>query len=666
MVTNARPTRFHFRMLAGVAALMCLGTGAACAADAALLNPLFQDHAVLQRDRADPVWGQAKPGAALTIRFAGHTVHSRADADGHWQATLPALPAGGPYTLAVSSTDGATQTIGDVLVGDVWLCSGQSNMVLQVKRTLDSRAEIQDASNDRLRMLTVDDVASAVPLQAIPAGDHWLKTTPANVPEFSATCYYYARELQKTVPVPMGMVVAAWGGARIEPWMSAQALRKVGGYDPGLDLLALYAKDRPRAEQQWDRQWKAWWLSRPGATAANAPWNASSLGQPGWQRAPLQRGAWQHWGLPSLADFTGMLWYRTTVKLDKAQAAQGAVLDLLANEIDQTWVNGHWVGTAYGSVQRHYTVPAGVLHEGVNLIAVNVTGTYRDDGLQGPASSRALKLADGTSLPLRDWQYRVVPASYGAAPGLPWQSTSGLATLHNGMIAPLGHYGFRGAVWYQGASNTEDPGNYRALLEGLRDDVRARFGADLPFLIVQISSYGPSPTQPGESGSAEVREAQRRVAAEDPRSGLAISVDIGERYDIHPANKQELGRRLARVARHVIYGDKALPPSGPVALSARHDGDAVTLRFGDVTGKLVAYSTDHPTGFELCGARSGTCHYALADMHGDQVTLHVPAAADAVTRVRYCWADSPICTLYDQADLPAGPFEIPVTSASTH
>lgn len=663
MVTKSR---FPVRAGAIAAALLCLGTGAARAADAVLLNPLFQDHAVLQRDRVDPVWGQAKPGAEVTVSFAGHTVHARADADGRWQASLPAVPAGGPYTLTASDADGATQTIRDVLVGDVWLCAGQSNMVLQVKRTLDSRSEIQDAANDRLRMLTVDDVSSVTPLGAIPAHDHWLKTNPTNVPEFSATCYYTARELQKTVPVPMGMVVAAWGGSRIEPWMSDAALRKVGGYDPGLDLLALYAKDRPRAEQEWDRQWKAWWLERSGASEAKAPWNATSLGEPGWQHAPLEHGAWQHWGVPALANFTGMLWYRTTVKLSKAQAAQGAVLDLLANEIDQTWVNGHWVGTAYGSVQRHYAVPAGVLHEGVNLIAVNVLGTYRDDGLQGPASSRVLKLADGSSLPLQDWQYQVVPASYGSPPNLPWQSTSGLTTLYNGMIAPLGHYGFRGALWYQGESNTGDPGNYRALLEGLRSDFRARFGAQLPFLIVQLSSFGPSPTHPVESGWADVRNIERQVAAEDPHSGLAVSVDIGERYDIHPANKQELGRRLARVARHVIYGDTALPPSGPVARSAMRAGEAVMLDFGDVTGALVAYSGDHPTGFELCGAQPDSCHYALADLHGDQITLHVPSAAGTVTRVRYCWGDSPICTLYDQAGLPAGPFEIPVTSASSH
>jgi sialate O-acetylesterase len=671
MVMNTTRMDFTRRGIAVAltVALLCLSAGRAQAADnsAPLLNTLFQDHAILQRDRAVPIWGHAKPGEQVTVTWAGKTIESHADTNGDWQASLPALPAGGPFTLTVKAADGSTQTLQDVLVGDVWLCSGQSNMVLQVKRTLDSRAEIQNASNDRIRMLTVDNVSSPAPLDHIPAADHWLKTTPANVPEFSAACYYFARELQKTVPVPMGLIVSAWGGSRIEPWMSAQALHKVGGYEAGLNLLDLYRKDPVHAGAEWDKQWKAWWLSRPGVSADTAPWNPANPSNKGWLPAPIDRGPWQHWGDPALANFTGMLWYRTTLHLSKQQAEKGVALAIgTANELDQTWLNGHWLGTGYGGDARVYAIPPGVLHEGDNLIAVNVLNTYRDGGIYGPAATRALRLADGSSLPLGSWQYQVVPSSYGPPPNVPWQSTSGLSTLYNGMIAPLGHYGLRGALWYQGESNTGDPTNYRTLLEALREDFRARFGAELPLLIVQLSSYGPTPTHPIESGWADVREAQRLVAAEDPHSGLAVSVDIGERYDIHPANKQELGRRLARAARHVIYGDTALPASGPVPLKAQSDGGTVTLSFGDVTGKLVAYSSDHPIGFELCGAQLHSCHYALADIRGDQVVLHNDQAARAVTHVRYCWADSPICTLFDDANLPAGPFDIPITSSQTH
>ncbi len=653
------------RAAAWLLALACAASFSVQAAtnEASLLNPLFQDHAILQRDQSIPVWGNAKPGERVGITFAGNKASTRADANGRWEASLPALPAGGPYVLTATAADGSAQTINDVLLGDVWLCTGQSNMVLQVKRTLDSRAEMQNASNDRIRVLTLDNVSSVTPLDSIPASDHWLKTTPENIPEFSATCYYFARELQKTVNVPMGLVVSAWGGSRIEPWMSTQALRKVGGYDGALDLLELYTKDPQQAGQQWDKQWRTWWHSRAGVAADDEPWNPAHISQAGWQNAPLDQGAWQRWGKPELANFTGTLWYRTIVKLTAAQAAQAVTLHLsTVNEADQTWVNGRWVGTEYGGQPRSYTIPSGVLHEGDNLVAINVLNTYRDGGLYGDASQRALQLADGSTVSLADhWQYRVVPSNYGFPPSVPWQSTQGLSTIYNGMTAPLGHYAFRGALWYQGESNTGDASHYQALLEALRADLRTRFGAPLPFLIVQLAGYGPAPTHPVESGSASVREAQRLAAADDGRSGLATAVDIGERTDIHPANKQELGRRLARVARHVVYGEN-LPPSGPVPVSAQRDGDAVTVRFKDVTDALVVYGADHPVGFELCGAQADSCHYAQADASGDTVTLHAALPAADIARVRYCWADSPICTLYDHSGLPAGPFELSVTT----
>ncbi|WP_201312568.1 sialate O-acetylesterase [Dyella sp. EPa41] len=650
------------RFIATFAALFPLAALAA-QADGALLNPLFQDHAVLQREHANPVWGHAKAGERLTIEFAGKRIDARADAQGRWQATLPSLKAGGPYALQVKTSGGASQRIDDVLVGDVWLCSGQSNMVLQVKRTLDARSEVQNAGNDRIRMLTVDNVSSVAPLEAIPATDHWLKTTPETIAEFSATCYYFARELQKTQDVPMGLIVSAWGGSRIEPWMSMRALRKVGGFDQGLDLLAMHQQDPALGGEQWSRQWQAWWHARPGVSESNEPWNPARVTHQGWHPAPLDKGAWQRWGVPELANFTGTVWYRTILKLSKAQAEQANELSLGAiNETDQTWVNGHWIGTGYGG-ERIYRLPRGTLHEGDNLIAINVLGTYRDDGLYGPADKRALRLGDGSSVPLGDWEYQVVPPSYGSPPSLPWHPTAGLATLHNGMIAPLGAYGVRGALWYQGESNTGDAGNYRRLLEALREDFRAQFGAKLPMLIVQLAGYGPAPVHPVESGSAEVREAQRLAAADDARSGLAVAVDIGERTDIHPANKQELGRRLARAARHVVYGE-SLPPSGPVPAGAQRNGDAVMLTFRDVTAPMVAYGADHPVGFELCGAQPGSCHYADADIRGNQVALRASMPAASVTRVRYCWADSPICTLYDGSGLPAGPFELSLSTSS--
>ena len=622
-----------------------------------LLHPMFQDHAVLQRDRPISIWGSARPGEHVRVQLAGRNAQARAGADGVWQLSLAALPAGGPHALVAISGD-ARQVASDVLIGDVWLCSGQSNMELPVSRTLNAPTEIASADNPRIRMLKVGQRESAVPRRNFDMPVQWRPATPANVPAFSATCYYFARELQKHVDVPMGLIDASWGGSRIEAWIGADSLRRIGDYDEALDVLALYARDPQSASARWGEAWKSWWSGLADTAKGDAPWNADSTSR-GWQTAPQGLGNYRAWS-PALAELTGMLWYRTTIGLTAQQAAQDATLSIgVADEIDQTFVNGRGIGSGYGGGERSYPVPKGVLHAGGNLIAINVLNTWSAGGLTGPASSRALRFADGSSVPLDGgWEYRVVPAEAGMPPLAPWMSASGKTTLFNGMVAPLAGYGLRGALWYQGESNTGEPAAYRGLLRAYRDDLRVRFGGDLPLLVVQLANHGAAPLQPGESGWAGLREAQREVAGEDPRSGLAVAIDIGDRYDIHPANKQELGRRLARVARRVVYGEQ-LPASGPVPLSAHREDGAVVVRFGDIEQGLVAYGGLGPTCFELCGPAPTDCHYAEARINGDRVLLRGRNTATA-TRVRHAWADSPVATLYDANGLPAGPFQIDI------
>ena len=644
-------------------ALLCLSAGAQAAGDnVTLLAPVFQDHAVLQRDRPIPVWGHAQRGAQVHVDFAGAHITARADEHGDWQAQLPVQKAGGPYTLQAHSGT-ATQVASDILIGDVWLCSGQSNMELPVRRTLNADGEISGAQNDSIRMLRVPQTATPSPQSGFGGPAPWLSATPENVPNFSAACYYFARELQKTEKVPQGLINASLGGSRIEAWLDDASLRKAGGNDEALDVLAQYAHDPLGANAQWGELWAKWWRTLPDTAKAvpavnDEPWQPDTS-TAGWREAPHAMGDYQQWGLPELASFNGMLWYRTTVKLTAAQAAQATTLWLgNVDEVDETWVNGRGVGSSYGGGDRHYRLPSGLLHAGDNVIVVNALNTYAGGGIIGPASTRALHFADGSSVPLDDagWQYRKVPLAAGTPPLAPWLSASGKTTLYNGMIAPLGHYGIRGALWYQGESNTGEAGNYRKLLEALRNEFRARFGADMPLLIVQLANYGAVPTHPVVSGTAELREAQRLVAQEDSHSGLAIAIDIGEHSDIHPANKQELGRRLARAARHVVYGE-ALASSGPTPLSVRREGEAVVVTFGDVSGKLLAYGADDLLGFELCGAQADSCRYAHAEIRNDhEVILH--ASVPAVTRVRYAWADSPLVNLYDESGLPAGPFQL--------
>ena len=661
MTEANRWRRLSLLLILGSLASACLVSGQESRQSSELLHPIFRDRAVLQRDRPMEMWGWAAGNAEVEVSFAGVREVVRAESSGRWSATLPPMPEGGPYTLEVRADNGETITAADILIGDVFLCSGQSNMVLQVQRTLNSRAEIAKSTTDTIRQLSVPMATALGPVDRFRLPVEWQVATPETVGEWSATCFYFARELQQVQEVPIGIVVAAWGGSGIRPWMSKSALRALGGYERELELLELFSVDPSTALEEWGRVWETWWWSRTSEKGAVGPWSPQPIEEDAWSAAPTLLDPWEGWGVDDLEEFDGMVWYRTTVRLSEDQAEQSADLSLgKVDEIDQTWVNGHAVGsTSDAGVDRLYHLPATLLRSGENLIVVNVTDTWESGGLYGEPGSRSLHLSRGEKILLDGtWLYQVVPSEVGLPPRAPWGSTGGMTTMFNAMIAPLGAYGFRGAVWYQGESNTGEPGRYEELLTGLIADWRTRFGVELPFLIVQLANYGPPPTAPVESGWAEVREAQRRVASNDPLSGLAVTIDVGDRYDIHPANKQEIGRRLARAARHLIYGE-SITPSGPVAMRARQVGGDVVVDFADVTVGLLAYGAEEPIGFELCGTEPGSCRFAQARIDGDRVLLR-STLPGAPARVRFCWSDSPVCTLYDGTGLPAGPFEMGV------
>jgi sialate O-acetylesterase len=300
-----------------------------------------------------------------------------------------------------------------------------------------------------------------------------------------------------------------------------------------------------------------------------------------------------------------------------------------------------------------------VLKAGDNLVAVNVLDTYAAGGMYGAADKRNLKFADGTQVPLTGWEY--LQAADGLVPPrAPWEPTAGIAMLYNAMIAPLGRYGFRGVVWYQGESNSSVPEGrrYQAQLQGLMADWRRQFDAPLPFLVVQLANYGPVPVAPVESGWALTRDAQRRAVAADGNAGLAVTIDIGNRDDVHPTNKQEVGRRLARAARHVIFGDQT-PASGAAPVGAVHSGSDVQVKFVNDGSKLVVKGSRDPSAFEVCGDAAGSCRYVRARLGDAAVTLEAGEVANP-TRVRFCWGDSPLCNLYDASGLPVGPFEIEI------
>jgi sialate O-acetylesterase len=644
-----------------LSALIAFVLACVCApafADEPLLHPMFQDHAVLQRDQPIRVWGHAPAGERVTVTLARRSVTARANAAGEWSARLPRMSAGGPYVLQARVRGGPEQSASDVMIGDVFLCSGQSNMELQVARTLNSGFEIANGANPNIRMLRVQQDSAAAPAAAFLRPVQWEAASPTTVGNWSAACYYFARELRRTIDVPMGLINASWGGSNIRAWMSADAVRRVGGFDAQLDLLDLKATNPSAAIARWGETWESWWMGAVPTPAGSEPWNPDY--QPDWPTAPATLDVWNVWGVPALANFTGLVWHRASVRLTPAQAAQAATLSLgVIDEGDHTWLNGTLVGaTGDWNAHRRYPVQAGALRAGENVVVINVVNTSGQGGMRGPVNEIALELADGERIPLGPWQYEAAPRNAGFPPRAPWEAITGLGTLYNGMLSPIGRYNLRGALWYQGESNAGEPGTYQALMTGLMADWRARFGADLPFLIVQLPNYGARVSAPAESGWAGVREAQRRAVAGDAHAGLAVTIDLGDPNELHPPNKQDIGRRLARAARHVIYGE-AIAPSGAMPASARRSGEDVVVEFASVEGQLITYGADGPIGFELCGDAVGSCQYAAARLDGARVHLARTGMGQA-TRVRFCWADSPTCTLYDGSGLPVGPFEFPV------
>jgi sialate O-acetylesterase len=466
--------------------------------------------------------------------------------------------------------------------------------------------------------------------------------------------------LQADVPVPQGIVHASWGGSRIEPWMSDAALRQQPGYGPALDLLGEYRQNKPRAFLHWGDAWQKWW-STQAATGGTQPWQPASGGS--WTKAPAALDYWETWGEPGLARWDGMLWYRAHVTLSAAQAKQTARLSLgLIDDVDVTWVNGRAVGNTFGLEPRSYDLPIKLLKAGDNVVVLNVHDFWGNGGVYGPAADRALVLADGTRLPLAAWEYQVAPPDLWP-PHAPWETLNGVNVLYNAMIAPLGKYGLRGIAWYQGEANggLEDATRYESLLRGLMADWRRQFGAPLPWLVVQLASWNALATSPVDSGWARLRDAQRRAVAADGNAGLAVTIDIGDRIDIHPMNKQDVGKRLARAARHVVYGEK-ISPSGAQPVSARRVNEGVLVTLGGFDGGLRVIGSKDPAGFELCGATQESCRFVRAEMRAASAVpgevLLTEARPASATRVRFCWTDSPLCNLFDTTGLPVGPFEL--------
>ncbi|MFS0772387.1 sialate O-acetylesterase [Sphingomonas sp. 1P08PE] len=638
-----------------------LALPSAAAAQTAVTAPtfagIFGNHAVLQRDRPMRIWGRAGAGRPITVQLGERRVRVRADAAGRWRATLPAMPAGGPYAL--TAADGAAiATLTDIKVGDVYLCGGQSNMEFPARLSTNAWSGLGGSADDDLRFVNIAHDSQPSPLKDFTTRPSWRVVGPETVGDASAVCFYMARSLRRTQKVPIGLVHASWGGTTIQGWMTASSLATLPSYAPGLAAIDLLAKNPAAARASEDQRVEAWWDGHDPNAATQRVWRQPDYDDAGW---PTLREtgevSWKKAGVPALADFEGVVWLRSEIVLTDAQAQAVERLQLgPIDTYDTAWING--IRVAGGSVSwvwRDYAVPRGTLHAGRNVIALRVLG---GGGLGGPVAQRGFRTTDGQLIPIAGWRYRSGMRATGlAVPAAPWDVPNSLVTLNNGMIAPLGPFGFKLAAWYQGESNAGAAAEYRRLLPLMMADWRRQFGiADLPFLVVQLTSFGTPSSAPGQSDWAQLRDAQARAVAADPHAALVTTIDVGDRYDIHPTQKTVVGERLARAARAVAYG-AGTAPGGPTAVRVTRKAGDLVVDFRDSGGGLRTYSSDVATGFEACSA--SLCRYVSGRVAGDAIVL--PGAdRPEIVRVRYAWADAPYVNLFGAEDLPVAPFDLPV------
>ena len=632
---------------------MASSTATAAPPSPPLLARIFNDHAVLQRDRPIRLWGTAEAGSIVSASLNGQTATGRTDPQGRWRIVLPAMPAGGPYTLSVKAGRGSQQ-VSDVLIGDVYLCGGQSNMEFPARLSTGAWGGLAAHPEPQLRFAHIEKESAAAPLEDLRQPAPWRIVDATSAGDASAVCFYMARSLQRSLKVPVGFIDADWGGTTIQSWISPAALATQPAYAEGVRSVATLARDPGAARENEDRRSTAWWRATDPGWKATMRWADPAFDDAAWPRIDLA-GSWKEAGIPALAGFEGVVWLRKTVTMtaDQAAAADRLLLGPIDSH-DTVWINGRWIGSnGIGWFWRDYAIPRGTFHAGRNVIAMRVLGA---GGPIGQPADRSIKLTDGGAVSLAGpWSYQVgAPLKGMTPPSPPWEVPTSLTTLYNGMIAPIAGYGFKLAAWYQGEANVGDAAGYATLLPLMMSDWRRQTDTPtLPFLVAQLATIGTPASSPAESSWAELRDAQARAVRADPHAGLVVTLDLGDRYDIHPTQKLLVGERLARAARAVAYGGTDAPGGPEVASVTRANGDLV-IGFRNATGGLRAYSAGTAIGFEACAA--AVCRFIAGTIDGERIVLH-GAARPGIDRVRYAWADAPYVNLYNADDLPAVPFQ---------
>lgn len=625
-----------------------------------VLPAVFSDNMVLQQQTLVPIWGEASKGkkVSITSSWDGKTKTVTADTDGNWKTELQTPTAGGPYTITIS--DGQEFKLSEVMIGEVWICSGQSNMEMPIKgwgKIENFQQEIDNANHPNIRLYQVKKVVSPTPLTM---GENtmggWKNCSPQTVEDFSAVAYFFARELSQKLNIPVGVIDVTWGGTPAESWTSAGTLKQMSEFGDKIALTQMAEKNLPEAMNVYNKMMTDW------ETEVRRKDQGYKDGQAMWADADYDASSWGKIQIPGYVEeqvdpgFEGFIWLRREVDLSEDWLKRDLKIELnLIDDDDITFFNGREIGHTYGiGTERHYVVPKALLKKGKNVLTIRLGDTGGNSGIPGDPSKLYATNGKQKIALAGEWQQRIGLRNKNEVPQQPlsFQTCQFYPTvLFNGMLRPLIPFAMKGVIWYQGESNADRAYQYRDLFPLMIRDWRNQWNKDFPFYFVQLANFTQRADKPVESAWAELREAQTKTLDLE-NTGMAVTIDIGDAKDIHPKNKQEVGRRLSLIALNKAY-NKSNNYSGPIYNKMCVRGNKIEISFNHAKGGLVAEGGELK-GFTIAGI-DHKFYPAKAKIVNDKVIVSSEEVPYPIA-VRYGWANNPECTLYNQTRLPASPF----------
>ncbi|WP_113663388.1 sialate O-acetylesterase [Pedobacter nanyangensis] len=620
------------------------------------LPKLFGNGMVLQRDEPIKIWGWANPNEKVTVSFKFQQKTVKAAINGTWQLFLAKEPAGGPYQLIIrGGKEGIS--IDDVLLGDVWVCSGQSNMEFAVSSSLNAKEEIENASFPLIRHIEIPKAMAYHPKDDLDRTVQWKQANSENVGRFTAVGYFYAKALQEKLNIPIGLIHTSWGGTDIETWISRSALETSNLFTAdnmarkNVDLEQLIKQRKIDIIGSMQKKQDGFPKDALVKTFQNTAFDDSK-----WPLIKLP-GLWEQ----SIENFDGVVWFRKTIILSADYVSGAGLLELARiDDSDETYVNGIKVGGLKDkySDKRTYPISAGILKQGENVIAIRVEDTGGGGGIYGTPDEIKLTIGDNMISLAGNWKYQVesVFENSSSNTGNIGNPNDYPTLLFNAMIYPLTKFAIKGVIWYQGENNANRAYQYRTTFPLLINDWRTHWNLGIfPFYYVQLASWrGANGNSNAGSSWAELREAQS-LTQSTTNTGMAITIDIGETNDIHPKNKQDVGKRLAAIALNKTY-DKKNVFSGPVLDNYTIKADSVIIAYKNVeNGLLIKDKYGYVKGFELAGSDK-KFHYAMANVTHNKIILSSKKVKKPIA-IRYAWADNPNdANVFNKEGFPAVPF----------